>query len=215
MYTEIRVSTDSWPWEGKFLCRLCRASNLQPFHQESSALTTEPSLARSQSFCTGLALSFAVIAFTLWLLSRCDCFHAVIAFTLWLLSHCDCFHTVIAFTLWLLSHCDCFHAVIAFTNTISLSSPFPSALTLFAFLLEGIQSLVQMITFLIRLTLCCYNINFISLLCLYSFGLWVEVLHYIQSVWIMIQSVLALFSQQTTCIIQVWCVTSDTLANWD
>ena len=41
--TEIRVSTESWPWRRKFSCRSSRDSNPGPFDHESSALTTEPS----------------------------------------------------------------------------------------------------------------------------------------------------------------------------
>ena len=39
--TEIRVSTESWPWRRKFSCRSCRASNQRPFNHKSSTLTTE------------------------------------------------------------------------------------------------------------------------------------------------------------------------------
>ena len=43
MDTEIRVSTESWPWRRKFSRRSCRDSNPWPFDHESGALTTEPS----------------------------------------------------------------------------------------------------------------------------------------------------------------------------
>ena len=39
--TEIRVSTESWPWRRKFSRRSSRDSNPQPFNHESGALTTE------------------------------------------------------------------------------------------------------------------------------------------------------------------------------
>ena len=39
--TEIRVSTESWPWRRKFSRRSCRDSNPRPFDHESGALTTE------------------------------------------------------------------------------------------------------------------------------------------------------------------------------
>ena len=41
MDTEIRVSTESWPWRRKFSCRSCRDLNPWPFNHESSTLTTE------------------------------------------------------------------------------------------------------------------------------------------------------------------------------
>ena len=39
--TEIRVSTESWPWRRKFSRRSCRDSNLRPSDHGSGALTTE------------------------------------------------------------------------------------------------------------------------------------------------------------------------------
>ena len=39
--TEIRVSTESWPWRRKFSRRSCRDSNPRLFNLESGALTTE------------------------------------------------------------------------------------------------------------------------------------------------------------------------------
>ena len=39
--TEIRVSTESWPWRRRFSRRSCRDSNPRPFSHESGALTTE------------------------------------------------------------------------------------------------------------------------------------------------------------------------------
>ena len=42
--TEIRVSTESWPWSRKFSHRSFRDSNPRPFDHESGALTTELSL---------------------------------------------------------------------------------------------------------------------------------------------------------------------------
>ena len=39
--TEIKVSTESWPWRRKFSHHSCRNSNPRPFSQESGALTTE------------------------------------------------------------------------------------------------------------------------------------------------------------------------------
>ena len=39
--TEIKVSTESWPWRSKFSRRSCRGSNPRPFNHESGALTTE------------------------------------------------------------------------------------------------------------------------------------------------------------------------------
>ena len=39
--TEIRVSTESWPWRRKFSSRSSRDSNPRPFDHESGALTTE------------------------------------------------------------------------------------------------------------------------------------------------------------------------------
>ena len=54
MDTEIRVSTESWPWRRKFSCSLSRDSNLWPFNHKSGALTTCCSLvwwAVSQGAC--------------------------------------------------------------------------------------------------------------------------------------------------------------------
>ena len=42
MDTEIRVSTESWPWRRKFSGCSCGDSNSRPFNHESGALTTEP-----------------------------------------------------------------------------------------------------------------------------------------------------------------------------
>ena len=42
--TEIRVSTERWPWRRKLSCHSCPDPNLQPFNRESSALITELSL---------------------------------------------------------------------------------------------------------------------------------------------------------------------------
>ena len=39
--SEIRVSTENWPWRRKFSSRPCRGSNPRPFNHESGALTTE------------------------------------------------------------------------------------------------------------------------------------------------------------------------------
>ena len=39
--TEIRVSTESWPWRRRFSRRSCRDSNPRPFNHDSGALTTE------------------------------------------------------------------------------------------------------------------------------------------------------------------------------
>ena len=39
--TEIRVSTESWPWRRKFSCCSSRDSNPRPFDHESGTLTTE------------------------------------------------------------------------------------------------------------------------------------------------------------------------------
>ena len=39
--TEIRDSTESWPWRRKFVNRSCRDSNLGPFSYESVALNTQ------------------------------------------------------------------------------------------------------------------------------------------------------------------------------
>ena len=44
MNTEIRGSTESWPWRRKFSHRSSRISNPQPSNHDSSALTTELSL---------------------------------------------------------------------------------------------------------------------------------------------------------------------------
>ena len=41
MDTEIRVSTESWPWRRKFSRRSCWDSNRGPFDHESDALITE------------------------------------------------------------------------------------------------------------------------------------------------------------------------------
>ena len=38
------VSTERWPWRGKFSCHSCRDSNPQPFNHQAGALTTELSL---------------------------------------------------------------------------------------------------------------------------------------------------------------------------
>ena len=42
--TEIRVSTESWPWRRTFSSSSCRDSNPRPFNHESSALTAELSM---------------------------------------------------------------------------------------------------------------------------------------------------------------------------
>ena len=39
--SEIRVSTECWPWRRNFSCRNCRDLNPQPFDHESSALITK------------------------------------------------------------------------------------------------------------------------------------------------------------------------------
>ena len=44
MDTEIRVSTESWPWRWKFSSHSCQDSNPQPFDHESGTLTTKLSL---------------------------------------------------------------------------------------------------------------------------------------------------------------------------
>ena len=49
--TEIRVSTESWPWGSTFSRRSCRDSNPQPFNHESGALTTELSPTCSHADC--------------------------------------------------------------------------------------------------------------------------------------------------------------------
>ena len=41
MYTEIRVSTESWPWRRKLSCRSSWDSNPWPFNHESGTLTTD------------------------------------------------------------------------------------------------------------------------------------------------------------------------------
>ena len=46
--TEIRVSTQSWPWRRKFSHCSCRDSNLQHFNHKSGALTTELTLLPSK-----------------------------------------------------------------------------------------------------------------------------------------------------------------------
>ena len=47
--TEIRISTESWPWRRKFSCCSCRDLNQRLFSHKSGALTTELSLIQFHS----------------------------------------------------------------------------------------------------------------------------------------------------------------------
>ena len=89
MDTEIRVSTESWPWRRKFSCHSSRDLNPPPFDHESGALTTELSPPQCVSVCVCVCMTVTVCVCVC--VTVCVCVCVTVCVCVWLCV-CVCVH---------------------------------------------------------------------------------------------------------------------------